>query len=202
MKIGGSGHALPRDVMIAITAGLCVLLATPGFSGPEAEGSPTPTLVASSERSAGQLIVLKDIVQVPTVRPVLAPSAPATFTQAGSFRPVTHAGVPQPNLPQKRAWLALTILQHGTAAFDAWSTRESVTSGNGKELNPLMKPFAGSGAIYGAIQVAPLVTDWWARRLQRSQHPTLRRLWWVPQAASSVGFTFSGVNNLRIASRR
>lgn len=190
--------------MIAITAGLCMLLVIPGFSGTETEGASTPTVMASAERS-GQLAILKDLVQVPTVRPVLAPptvEAPTTFTPAATFRPVTPATVSRSTPAQKRAWLALTIVQHSTAMFDAWSTRESVTSGNGKELNPLMKPFAGSGAIYAAIQVAPLATDWWARRLQRSQHPMLRKLWWVPQAASSVGFTFSGVNNLRIASAR
>lgn len=98
--------------------------------------------------------------------------------------------------------MALTVLQHGTAAFDAWSTRESVTSGHGHEVNPLMKPFAGSGAMYAAIQVAPLATDWWARRLMRSNNPKFRKLWWLPQVASSIGFTFSGVNNMRIASGR
>jgi hypothetical protein len=118
------------------------------------------------------------------------------------IKPVKPTKTPEtPIFFGTRSWLTMTAIQHSTAAFDAWSTRRSITSGNGHELNPLMKPFAGSGAIYGAIQVAPIATDFLGKRLMNSKHPTLRKLWWVPQAAGSVGFMLSSIQNLRVASR-
>ncbi|MFI5106991.1 MAG: hypothetical protein ACHP79_18865, partial [Terriglobales bacterium] len=57
-----------------------------------------------------------------------------------------------------------------------------------------------SGAMYAATQVAPLATDYLARRLMHSDHPTFRKLWWLPQVASSVGFTVSGFRNMQVAS--
>jgi hypothetical protein len=62
-----------------------------------------------------------------------------------------------------------------------------------------MKPFAGSAAIYGAIQLAPAATDFLGRRLMHSSNPRLRKLWWLPQAVGTAGFIFSGVNNMRVA---
>jgi hypothetical protein len=112
-------------------------------------------------------------------------------------RPVKREPVPFVT----RNWLVMTAIQHSAATFDAWSTRNSITSGRGRELNPLMKPFAGTGAIYGVIQLAPMATDFLGKRLMRSNHATLRKLWWMPQAAGSVGFMLSGINNLKVASR-
>lgn len=181
--------------MIAISAGLIVLLAVPGISSSESAAASTLALTVPAEPSANQSATLAALTQFPVMRPVLA--APVAYIPA---KPVKRTEAPPVSTNTKRTWMALTALQHGTAAFDAWSTRESVSSGHGHELNPLMKPFAGSGAMYAAIQVAPLATDYWARRLMRSNNPTYRKLWWLPQVASSVGFTFSGVNNLRVAS--
>jgi len=76
----------------------------------------------------------------------------------------------------KRTWWTLTAAQHGAAIFDAWSTRESITSGRGHELNPLMKPLP-------------------------SQNPSIRRMWWLPQVAMTTTFIFSGAHNLRVARR-
>lgn len=200
--------------MIAITAGLCVLLAVPGFSGSESAAAPTPNLTVVADLSPDQTATLAALTQPPAMHPLLAETkpaetkpaesavAPAAYVPVKPYKPAARADVPPVTPAQKHAWMALTALQHGTAAFDAWSTRESVTSGHGHEVNPLMKPFANSGAMYAAIQVAPLATDWWARRLMRSNNPKFRKLWWLPQVATSVGFTFSGVNNMRIASGR
>jgi len=102
----------------------------------------------------------------------------------------------------KRAWLTLVALQHGSAAFDAWSTRQSILSGNGYERDPLMKPFAGSAAIYPAIQVLPIGLDYLSNRMMRSSNGMVRRLWWVPQTVSSVGFMWSGARNLHVAALR
>ena len=101
----------------------------------------------------------------------------------------------------KRAWVALAFAEHGAAAFDAYSTRISVGHGNVEE-DPLMKPFAHSAAIYAATQVTPLVLDIVARRMQRSESPILRRVWWMPQSMEMGMSIFAGVHNLRLAGEK
>lgn len=104
--------------------------------------------------------------------------------------------------PIKRQWVVLTALQHGSATFDAWSTRQSLASGNGYERNPLLKPFANSAAIYPAIQLAPLGADWISWRMARSSKPFMRKMWWLPQSVATAGFIWSGVRNLHVANMR
>ena len=101
----------------------------------------------------------------------------------------------------KRLWLGLAFAEHGAAAFDAYSTRISVGHGNVEE-DPLMRPFAHSAAIYVATQVTPFLMDYVARRMQRSENPFLRRVWWMPQTLSMGTSIFAGVHNLRIAEGR
>src|SRR5882724_8129552 len=64
---------------------------------------------------------------------------------------------PRYGQPSRSLWLTLTIAQHGAATFDAWSTRRAISSGQCQERNPLLKPFAGNGSLYAAIQVGPTV---------------------------------------------
>lgn len=103
--------------------------------------------------------------------------------------------------PSRRAWLALSIVQHGAAAFDAYSTRQAVGHG-AVEDDPLMRPFASSPAIYVATQVGPVIFDLLARHMQRSEYPMVRRLWWMPQSMSAGLSIFSGVHNLGVAAVR
>jgi hypothetical protein len=102
--------------------------------------------------------------------------------------------------PSRNQWLALALLQHGAAAFDAYSTRQAVGHG-AVEDNPMLRPFAGSGAIYAATQLTPLVLDLVARHMQRSEYPLLRRFWWMPQTVSAGLSIFSGVHNMSIAGK-
>ena len=102
--------------------------------------------------------------------------------------------------PTRRQWLALALLQHGAAAFDAYSTRQAVGHG-AVEDNPMLRPFAGSAAIYAATQLTPLVLDLVARHMQRSEYPLLRRFWWMPQTFSAGLSIFSGVHNLHVAGK-
>jgi hypothetical protein len=99
--------------------------------------------------------------------------------------------------PPRTNWLALSIVQHGAATFDAYTTREAVSAG-AREDDPVMRPFAHSPAIYAASQVAPMLLDYAARRMQHSQHAFLRHTWWLPQSTSTALFIFSGVHNLSI----
>lgn len=109
-----------------------------------------------------------------------------------------HQVVQARTWPSRRSWLVLAIAQSGAAAFDAYSTRRAISQGR-VELDPMMRPFAHSSGLYAAIQVSPLVLDFVSRKMQRSQNNFLRRMWWLPQAASTSGFLFSGIHNLNVA---
>lgn len=132
-----------------------------------------------------------------------------SLTEHDTTQPLSSVRVPEP-APVKpvkvytaekprmsRSWLALTMVQHGAATFDAYSTRQAIGRG-AVEDDPLMRPFAHSGAIYAAIQVGPLLLDYVARRMQRSEYGMVRRVWFVPQTASTVGFILSGAHNLNV----
>ena len=143
----------------------------------------------------------------------LAPSMTAVaLTDHTGTEPLAVVRIPEPApmkpikvySPEKprtsRSWLALAIMQHGAATFDAYSTRQAIGHG-AVEDDPLMRPFAHSGAMYAAIQVGPLVLDYVARRMQHSEYGMVRRMWFVPQTASTAGFLISGVHNMSVASR-
>lgn len=101
-------------------------------------------------------------------------------------------------LPSRRAWMMLSLVQHGAATFDAYSTRQAIEHG-AVEADPLMRPFAKSPGIYAAMQVGPLLLDYAARRMQRSNNVLARCMWWVPQSGSTAMYIFSGVHNLHVA---
>lgn len=104
---------------------------------------------------------------------------------------------------RNREWMALSIAAHGTATFDAWSTRHVLSSmPNAEEANPLLRPFAGNASMYAAVQMAPAVLDFVSRRMMNSSHAWMRNTWWLPQAASAVVSFTSGVHNLGVYSSR
>lgn len=133
------------------------------------------------------------------------------FETSSDARSFSTARIPEPSTkenkfrealsqPSRRQWLALALLQHGAAAFDAYSTRQAVGHG-AVEDNPMLRPFAGSPAIYAATQVAPLLFDLMARQMQRSEYPLPRRFWWMPQTVSASLSIFSGVHNLHLVGK-
>lgn len=97
----------------------------------------------------------------------------------------------------KKIWYSLMATQHSAAFFDAWSTRAAVNRG-AQETNPLLKPFANSGAMYPAAQAFPAAMDYLGYRMMRSNNRVLRKLWWVPQAASTVASFSAGIHNLGV----
>src|SRR5216684_7099568 len=100
---------------------------------------------------------------------------------------------------QRKIWYGLVFAGHSAAAFDAWTTRRAISGGYGTEANPLMRPFANSGAIYAATQVSPAIMDYLGHRLMTSDNRWMRRLWWLPQAAgTSLSFS-AGTHNYRLA---
>jgi hypothetical protein len=95
-------------------------------------------------------------------------------------------------------WYGLTAAGSAGAAFDAWSTRRAISGGYGQEANPFLRPFANSNALYVATQVSPAVMDFIGKYMMVSEHPLLRKMWWVPQ---TVGASFSfaaGVHNVGV----
>ncbi len=133
-----------------------------------------------------------------------APAAMAQSTQSLSTveAPATLPADVKPveEYPSRRKWIALSIVQHGAAFFDSYSTRQAI--GNGAvEEDPLMRPFANSPAIYAAIQVGPVIFDYAARKMQRSESNFIRHMWWVPQSTSTAMYLFSGVHNMHVAGR-
>ncbi len=144
------------------------------------------------------------------ISPALAPASavPASYRsqtfstiripEENAIKPIRE--VPVESLPSRKKWLALAVASSGAAAFDAYSTRRSIAAGN-VESNPMMRPFAGSPAIYVAIQASPLVMDYIAFKMQSSRNPLLRHLWFVPQATGTAMSLFAGAHNMSISSR-
>jgi hypothetical protein len=108
--------------------------------------------------------------------------------------------MPAERAPARKSWMALSILQHGAASFDAYSTRDAIEKG-AVEDDVMMRPFAHSPAIYAAIQVGPVILDILARHMQHSEYIYLRRTWWIPQSVATFGFIFSGFHNLNVSRR-
>lgn len=110
-------------------------------------------------------------------------------------RPLT-AEKPMPRFT--RSWLALTAIQHTAATVDAWSTRRGMNTGRAHETNPLLASFAGSNALYPAMQITPAVMDVVGLRFQHSRNHVLRKVWWVPQVASTAVHLWAISNNMRV----
>jgi hypothetical protein len=147
-----------------------------------AEIAPVPPMPASTPESQ------------PVALPIVEP--PTTFLSAGIYNPPPPYLLdfePAPVMHPK-AWFLLGAVEHSSATYDAWSTRRALESGR-VEADPVMRPFAGSPAIYGAIQAIPIGLDYLARRLQRSSGWT-RHIWWAPQSLATATFLFSGSYNV------
>jgi hypothetical protein len=129
-----------------------------------------------------------------------APAVPERLLPRPDFHPEwippQRTRPPRMSIAQRRAWILLGAAQHGAAFFDARTTRDAMR--HYRELDPLLRPFAHSEALYPAMQLGPVGLDWLATRLATSPHRWLRRLWWVPQAAATAGFLWSGMHNLRL----
>ena len=140
-------------------------------------------------------------VAEPTLLASSAAAEPAIDAPATSTLLIKAAVTPQkdvnPRLTahQQEAFYGLMTSEHGAALLDAWSTRDVLRAG-GRELDPIVRPFAHSPSLYPALQVAPTVVDYFALRMMRSNHRFLRATWWVPQLVSTAGSVYCGVSNL------
>lgn len=127
----------------------------------------------------------------PNTSGVYTAGSPSANTAAGSLAPQEANSA-----TRKKVWYGLMAAEHSAAFFDAWSTRQVLSSGGGRELDPLVRPFSHSAAIYPALQVSPVAMDYLAARLMHSNNRIIRKLWWVPQAAGIAGSSLCGMTNL------
>ena len=157
---------------------------------------------ATAERSALSRLVVPD---APTPQVLLASNeaGPEGVNVAGTpgnllIKPAMVAIAtkkPTVSARQQEAFYSLMVAEHGAALLDAWSTRQVLRQG-GRELDPLVRPFAHGPALYPALQATPFAVDYFAAKMMRSNNSLLRKLWWVPQVVATSGSVYCGVTNL------
>jgi hypothetical protein len=98
----------------------------------------------------------------------------------------------------KRLWLGLSIVQSTAASFDAWTTRREISSGQGQELNPFLKPFAGNSSLYVVTQITPVAFDYLGHYMMYSRHSWERHIWWLPQVLGTASSFAAGGHNLTV----
>jgi hypothetical protein len=128
------------------------------------------------------------------------PPAPAAFTREPNMTSmmVSVAQLRIEAWHKRKIWYCLAIAGHSAAGFDAWTTNHEIATGQGREMDPLMKPFAGNASIYIATQVGPAILDYVGKRMMYSRHAWMRDVWWLPQSLGTAGSLFSGGHNLTL----
>jgi hypothetical protein len=201
-----------------------ILLLFPLLQGVEMPNAVSNTPVAVSEPSkdstdsatlpsAPEPKINKDANDSPTLNAAATANAPVilasnVMASAGVVAP-RSAGEPAPLLKspitstyetnrQRKLWYGLAAVSHGAAVFDAWSTRRALSGNYGVEANPLLRPFAHSGALYAATQISPALMDFLGRRMMMSHHGWIRRMWWVPQTAGTGVSLAAGAHNVGV----
>jgi hypothetical protein len=194
--------ALPMIALVVTHPGRIESRPMPGNQAPRAsrsESNPSPATLPRAVPCA----ILPCTVRCMALPDKPEPRLAEQFSPPGGF-PRPEASRPEPKFGtrrSKRAWLLLAFAQHGAAGFDAYSTRRAVDEGH-RELDPLMRPFAHSPAIYPAMQVGPALLDLLGYRMLTSQRRWARRIWWLPQAIATAGFIWVGTRNLKLPSLR
>lgn len=153
----------------------------------EANDSPTPSVASSANPpllSASNVMASAGVIAPRAAEPALLLKSPLESTYETSR--------------QRKIWYGLAAASHGAAAFDAWSTRRALSGNYGTEANPLLRPFAHSGALYAATQVSPAIMDFLGRRMMVSRHGWIRKLWWVPQTAGTGVSLAAGAHNVGV----
>jgi hypothetical protein len=173
---------------------LAVALAIPVCAEDAASSSKITAAQPVVSASTPELAAAPSTLMSANAAPVLPPVEPVRATTM-----IVRASTPERSRGAIRTWQALLVAQHSAAVFDAWSTRKALTSGNGYERDPLLKPFVNSATIYPATQAAPLLFDFLGYKMMSSHNRYLRHTWWLPQAASFAGSIWCGSRNLRVA---
>jgi hypothetical protein len=174
--------------------GSTTLSASTATAEPEAFAPTVPASVAAENAPAAESA--DALPEEPLPMAPVAASAPMAFIHPVNPMTVSVAQLRAENRRKELTWRGLVIASSGAATFDAWSTRHAITTAGAEEMNPLLRPFAGNGSLYAAIQVAPVLLDFAGRKMMYSRHTWVRNIWWVPQSASFVSSLFCGAHNL------
>lgn len=142
--------------------------------------NPQPQVLLASNAAAPEALVAPAAQQNLLIHPAV-------------LKPIPEK--PEVSMQEREVFYSLMAAEHGAAVLDAWSTRQVLQQG-GRELDPLVRPFAHSATLYPALQITPIAVDYLAAKLMRSNHPALRKLWWVPQVVATSGSVYCGVANL------
>lgn len=162
----------------------------------DTENSGTAVVAASSDTAQPVTEADAALPSAPVpVEPLLA-TAPTPFLKAGSPLVVSVKDLQAENHRKLLLWRGLVIASSGAATFDAVTTRYAITTTGARELDPLLKPFAGNASLFAAIQVAPALLDFAGHKMMYSSHSLLRKTWWMPQSGSFVLSMFCGAHNL------
>lgn len=205
------GSAVPAVPVAAASAAKSATSAKPVAPAPVVNlpDAPIPSVVLSApvpSNSSGARSVSQGPQSSPAVLRLASLDSAGNNTQTLSTihipeensKPFQRINVEQ--TASRRSWLILSVAQSSAATFDAYATRHAIENG-AHEVDPFMRPFAGTSGIYAAIQVCPLVLDYTARRMQRSENPVIRHTWWLPQAVGTGVYLFSGTHDMRVASQ-
>jgi hypothetical protein len=192
-------HALPAAALAAAPASTDTQVVLNASASSTTSQGATPPAKAGKPASEGSGSGSLNAVSLETTTETSQSLSNIRVPDPLPAKPTPVIGVNE--MPSHKSWLILSVAQHSAAAFDAYATRRAVSRG-ANEADPLMRPFAGSPAIYLAIQAGPVGLDYLARRMQRSQNGFIRRTWWLPQSASTGLFLFSGVHNMRVAGKQ
>ena len=198
-------------ILTALVLFCCNAIPADAPRTPAAPVSTTDVTSTAPDRSAGTMSSKPD-APTPKLAEVAASktgtgsesaSAAAAEPEPAALTPISSAVKPAvtnsyESPTDRKIWYGLMIAGHGTAAFDAWTTRRAISGGYGIEGDPLERPFAQSGAIYATTQVTPLIMDYLGHRMMRSRHDWIRKAWWVPQAASASVSLGAGIHNYRM----
>jgi hypothetical protein len=120
------------------------------------------------------------------------------------FSPLLVTAQTRPDAPQPKRDLiehiALTAAGEAFAMLDSHSTR-IVLSHHGRELDPLQRPFASSGALYAEQAAWSLGLGYLGWRMHHSHNRVAQRFWWLPQMVQLEGNANSWRHNNRVIAR-
>ena len=179
----------------AIHAPAAISVSTSPLDVENSSPTATASFDAATQPAAEFIEALPD---APVPMTTLIPPAPMAFLNPGKPMTVSVAQLRAENRRNQLMWRGLAIASSGAATFDAWTTRHAITTAGAQELNPLLKPFAGNGSLYAAIQVAPALLDFAGKKMMYNRHSWVRHMWWVPQSASMASSLFCGAHNLGV----
>jgi hypothetical protein len=168
-----------------------VMFASMALFGQEAGNHQPPGPSASLS-----LLARADVGEMGPNAPGMVVAASPTVEPASALlRPVGTTKTAN-STAKKKVWYGLMAAEHSAAFLDAYSTQQAISSGGVREVDPLMRPFAHSAAIYPALQISPLAADYVSARMMHSNNRLMRKFWWLPQVAGIAGSTFCGIENL------